>query len=196
MPPCQEAIGIPEKICWPVWSHFHSSVLFMLLHHFRDTLFSTSSSSCTPPLATSSESSFQLHLQDLPVPWPCTVYSSSFWCPDFPPLCTAHISRGEQLKWSFITTKPLNTIWETKHPICSLTCRRCFVIEMAEFSLTDKNKNQALNIFIKTRSMFRSWYLTKTQTIFPQEINFFSKFPVLPPLNQPWTSLTVTWTLW
>lgn len=141
MPLLQDVTGIPESICWSVWSHLRS--------------FRYSSCCCTVlqilpfPLPPALACLFRLHPVTLPsgcisgasqFPPPRTVLSSCFWSLAFPPSCMSQISTGEQLKWPSITTKSLETIWATKLSICSLTWRRCFVVEMVEFSSTDKKQ--------------------------------------------------------
>lgn len=142
-----------------VWKHIlgecHYSRMSLASHRDSVGLYSFRYSSCCsmileilpfslPPAFTCLP---QLHPVTLPscsmsgaswFPSPCMVLSSCFWSLAFPALCTAQISMGEQLKWPSITAKSLDTIWETKLSICSLTQRRCFVVEMVELSSTDK----------------------------------------------------------
>jgi len=135
VPLLQDVTGIPESICWSVWSHLpcfrYSSCWYMIFLFLQPSPVSLSHP-VTLPSSCISEAS--------PFPPPRMVLSSCFWSLASLLLCMAQISTGQQLKWPFVTAKSLDTIWETKLLICSLTWRRCFVVEMLEFSSTDKNQ--------------------------------------------------------
>lgn len=110
-------------------------------------------------------------------------HGSCSWSLPFP-LWGAQISLGKEEKCPSSPAESLLTIWgiQTSHLLPHMEKTLCTGDGWA-FSHWQKNKKKtpwALNIFIKTRGTLRSCYFTEAQSIFRQEINFFSKFPAWP----------------
>lgn len=197
------------------WSRLQRSEQFWGEHHnSRASLASQrapaglcgllSTPSHAPPAAAGFFQIFSLHSclpELLPRVLPSASRASQFLTqllePSLPSLGSTDLHGKGGKKCQSTPAESLLTIWGSKLPICSLTWRRLFVVEMAEFSPTDRKQNPSPQTFLlKPEARSGPAISPRHKTYFDRKLIFFQSFQHAPPFNQPSTPLAATWTPW